>query len=232
MKKILIFDYDGTFYTDEVQIRKNVESINNFRGNGNIFVIATARGLGSIRKEIEKYNINCDYIISDMGGIIVDVRANEIIYKRLMSELQIYYIEDILRKYSEIVISRLGLGDGSMMGEDVIGYKIKSESVEDLMEIKKEIDKKNIYNLVTRMAEREKKLFINNLLNTKLKVIDNLLLRLKIDSEHVYTIGDSDDDLEMLEKYNGYRMFEATENVRKRISNNVKDFQMLMNYID
>ena len=232
MKKVLISDYDGTFYTDEVQIGKNVESINNFRGNGNIFVIATARGIGSIRKEIEKYNINCDYIISDMGGIVVDVRTDEIIYKRLMSELQIDYVENILKKYSEIEISRFGLGDENMMGKDVVGYKIKSDSVENLMEIKKKIDNENIYNLVTRMAEREKKLFINNLLNTKLKAIDNLLLRLNVDSKNVYTIGDSDDDLEMLEKYNGYRMFEVTENVRKRISNNVKDFQMLMNYID
>lgn len=231
MKKILISDYDGTFYTDGVQIRKNVENINNFRDNGNIFVIATARGIDSIRKEIEKYNINCDYIISDMGGIIVDVKANEIIYKRLMSELQIDYIEGILKKYPEAEISRFGLGNENMMGKGVIGYKIKSESVENLIEVKKEIDKKNIYNLVTRMAESEKKLFINNSLNTKLKAIDNLLLCLKIDSKNVYTVGDSDDDLEMLEKYNGYRMPESTENVRKKITNNVNEFQILIKYI-
>lgn len=231
MDKILISDYDGTFYTNEIQIRKNVESINQFKNQGNIFVIATARGIDSIRNEIKKYNINCDYIISDMGGIIVNTETNEIIYRRLMNKSQINYIENVLKKYPETMISSFGSGNENMTDRDVIGYKIKSERVENLIEMKKEIDKENTYNLIARIMENEKKLFIINSLNTKLKAIDNLLSRLKIDKKNVYTIGDSDDDLEMLEKYNGYRMLESTENIRKKITNNVKEFQTLINYI-
>ena len=43
MKKILISDYDGTFYHSDIDIKKNIDKIDEFRTSGNLFVLATGR---------------------------------------------------------------------------------------------------------------------------------------------------------------------------------------------
>ena len=43
MKKILVSDYDQTFYIGDEDIEKNKIAVNRFRNKGNIFIIATGR---------------------------------------------------------------------------------------------------------------------------------------------------------------------------------------------
>ena len=40
MKKVLISDYDGTIYQDDITTKENIKAINRFRKN-NIFAVAT-----------------------------------------------------------------------------------------------------------------------------------------------------------------------------------------------
>ena len=42
-KKILVSDYDHTFYLNDENIENNKEAVDRFRKEGNIFVIATGR---------------------------------------------------------------------------------------------------------------------------------------------------------------------------------------------
>ena len=42
MKKLLVSDYDQTFYINDEDIEKNKIAVNEFRKKGNIFVIAKA----------------------------------------------------------------------------------------------------------------------------------------------------------------------------------------------
>lgn len=41
MKKILVSDYDNTFYINDTDIKNNIDKVNKFRNKNNIFVIAT-----------------------------------------------------------------------------------------------------------------------------------------------------------------------------------------------
>ena len=43
MKKLLVSDYDQTFYINDEDIEKNKIAVNEFRNQGNIFAIATGR---------------------------------------------------------------------------------------------------------------------------------------------------------------------------------------------
>ena len=43
MRKILVSDYDQTFYLNDEDIEKNKKSVEEFRKKGNIFVFATGR---------------------------------------------------------------------------------------------------------------------------------------------------------------------------------------------
>ena len=53
MKKLLVADYDNTFYTNEEQLYKNIKDIKKFQKEGNIFVISTSRSWKSIKEEID-----------------------------------------------------------------------------------------------------------------------------------------------------------------------------------
>ncbi len=86
--KILISDFDKTFYTENYD--NNIKLINEFVNAGNKFVIATGRSYTSIKKEINKYNIPYNYLICNNGSVIFN-EQDEIIYKYPISE-EILYI--------------------------------------------------------------------------------------------------------------------------------------------
>ena len=70
MSKIVISDYDGTLDTSENDIAKNIEAIQKFRNNGNLFVIATGRSYLEIKPVL--YPIPFDYLIVNHGSVILD----------------------------------------------------------------------------------------------------------------------------------------------------------------
>ena len=51
MKKLLVSDYDQTFYINDEDIEKNKIAVNEFRSKGNIFVIATGRSYDDFMKK-------------------------------------------------------------------------------------------------------------------------------------------------------------------------------------
>ena len=54
-KKVLVVDYDRTLFINNSDMLNNINSINKFRENGNIFIIATGRTYNSLKKEIDKF---------------------------------------------------------------------------------------------------------------------------------------------------------------------------------
>lgn len=68
--KIIISDFDNTFFTNDID--KNVELINQFMEKGNIFIIATGRPLYLLRPELEKHKIKYNYLICNDGAVIFD----------------------------------------------------------------------------------------------------------------------------------------------------------------
>ena len=49
-KLMLVSDYDGTFKSNIKNLKINIEAVNRFRENGNLFAISTARSFNSIKK--------------------------------------------------------------------------------------------------------------------------------------------------------------------------------------
>ena len=63
MKKIVFSDYDGTLNTGEEDMIKNIQAIQEFMNNGNLFVIATGRSYLDLKRKLESYPIPFDYLI-------------------------------------------------------------------------------------------------------------------------------------------------------------------------
>lgn len=80
MSKIIFSDYDGTLDTSENDIAKNIEAIQKFRNNGNLFVVATGRSYLDLKRKLNLYPIPFDYLIVNHGGVILDkscVKGND-----------------------------------------------------------------------------------------------------------------------------------------------------------
>ena len=213
--KILVSDYDDTFYTDENSIIKNIEKVNEFRKEGNLFVIATSRSYNSIKKEIDKFDIKCDYIICNVGGIIIKPETNKIIYSNFLKTDDIFQIDNILKSENNIEVTKFYLDENCKQLQEILGYKIKgNENI--LLKIKQLLDCSNM-NLKIILCN-EDKLFINGN-NTKESAIEELYKIINSDAS-ITTVGDGTVDIGMIKKYNGYRMKNCSDGL-KDITNKV-----------
>lgn len=229
MKKLLISDYDNTFFTDEVSVLKNIEAVNKFRYKGNIFVIATSRSYISIIEEIKKYNICYDYIFTNLGAAIFDNNCN-ILYSHYIQQKDKVIIENILKGYLLLNITRFGVIENQDENSDsVIGYKIKGDI--EALEILKNRFELILNNFDILLKREENKLFLNEKLNTKENAIEMLLkLFPEYNNYKIITVGDDDVDLNMLKMHDGYRMAKSSKNIVSNIYKIVSSVYELINY--
>ena len=83
--------------------------------------------------------------------------------------------------------------------------------------------------VIHRKNEEDDKLIIHT--NTKEESIEIFIKEMKIDRDCVYTVGDELDDLEMLKKYNGYRMDKCNEILKEYITKSVSNISELIDII-
>lgn len=228
MQKILISDFDDTFYCTNEDIEENIKKVEEFRKKNNLFIIATARNPINIKRKIEELNIKCDYIISSLGGVIEN--ENELIYSNYLKENLVRNIENISKEYENIELYRIGIEEAPKDTE-VLGYKIKTKNNYLALEkIKSKLEKYN--KEIFCKIENKEKLFINNKGNSKLKAINYLITNKYINNKNIYTVGDSEDDLDMLKKFNGFRMESSSELVSQQIGKVVYNVAELIKKID
>lgn len=227
--KVLISDYDGTLYVNENDIKNNSEKIEEFRKKGNMFIISTARNYSSIKEECIKNNIIVDYFFCDIGSVILDFEGN-VIYEQHIGKEDVKKIEEKLENYkNKLIISRYGT-NAKIEKElnEVIEYKIKGD-MNYLVEVKNAIEKE-IENVKTQITE-DNRFIIHT--STKESAIEKFLLMTgSVKKEEIYTVGDELDDLEMLKRYNGYRMQNCNQFVRGNVDNEVKSVSQLIDIIN
>lgn len=225
--KVLISDFDDTLYINEDDVRENAKKIDEFRKNGNIFIISTARNYSAIKKACIKNNIVVDYFFCDIGATMLDFNG-KVLYSQCIKEVDRKKIEEILDKYSkEIIINRYGTNDIQEKGKKgVVEYKIKG-NMKELSKIKQIVDNK-IQNIKTQITE-DSRFIIHT--STKEEIIEIFMRNRGVKKSSIYTVGDEIDDLEMLKKYNGFRMEHCNQIVRENISNKVKSVSELINSI-
>lgn len=75
-KKLLVSDYDQTFYINDEDIEENKKLVERFRKKGNIFIIATGRSYLDFQDKVNKYKLEYDYVIINHGATILDKNDN------------------------------------------------------------------------------------------------------------------------------------------------------------
>ncbi len=70
MRKIVVSDYDNTFYRNDDDIYTNKQAVKGFMRKDNVFVLATGRSYLSIIDEIKKYHLEYQYLVLCHGAVI------------------------------------------------------------------------------------------------------------------------------------------------------------------
>ena len=231
MKKLLVADYDNTFYTDEEQLYKNIEDIKKFQEEGNIFVISTSRSWESIKKEIDEYKIPFDYLCCNTGGTIFDNKGDSLFIGNIADSV-INKVENILAKLNSknISITRYGAyKEYEERVDKILGYKIKGnkEEIENLKEQLENILDKD-FQIILKNEKEYSKLFLNYKLNTKERGIEKLIKILPDTEYKIITVGDDDVDFNMLKKYDGYRMNNSSKLLTENINKTVDSIEELL----
>lgn len=228
-KKILISDYDKTFYLNDENIEINKKAVNKFRKEGNIFVIATGRSYFDFLNKVHMYNFEYDYVIINHGATVLDkndnVLANFFINNEIINNIKKDLQLD--KSVKGFCCSKLE-SSIEFKHNDLTKINVRYNSKEVAMDINKIINSKysdyiNSYHINENSLE-----IISNETN-KSKAINLLLDKLNISKENVYTIGDGYSDIEMIKDFNGYAMVNSVDELRQVA---IKEYKSVSDLID
>lgn len=222
-KKVLVVDYDRTLFINNDDMLNNINSINKFRENGNIFIIATGRTYNSLKKEIDKYNIEYDYLILNHGSLVIKKDKSTLFHYKIDKNI-LFDITSYLSKYKpkSVMYSYYTEDTNDINNPDIskitIGFQKDIETFKKVMMdvVKKYNNKLNIYftqNFEIEIISKE---------TNKSKAIDLLMKKVNFKKENIYTIGDSYTDIEMINDYNGSCMEKSIDILKN--NKNIKKY--------
>ena len=214
MKKILVSDYDQTFYLNEEDIEKNKKSVEDFRKKGNVFVFATGRSYFDFMNKAEQYELKWDYLVINHGATILDKNNNIIsnypidndVIKNIEKDLE---IERAIKYFCcNLENSRTNFNDKDLTKIHAKYEKNKAEQINSLIN-KKYAEFVNCYFVSGNAVE-----IISNK-TCKSNAIEEIAQIEKVNRENIFTIGDGYSDIEMIKNYNGYCMEESVQELLK-----------------
>lgn len=231
MKKILISDYDQTFYISDEDIEINKKAVEEFRKSGNIFVIATGRSFFDFHNKVNQYNFIYDYVIINHGATILDkddniftnFSINNDVIENIKNDLQ---IEKSINKFCcSALESRVDFEH-----RDLTKINVKYNSKDEAMEINENINNKYSDFVNSYYVSHDSIEIISNKTN-KSKAIELLLERLNVDKKNTYTIGDGYSDIQMVKDFNGYAMKDSVEELKQVAKKEYKSVSELISEI-
>ncbi len=227
MKKILISDYDGTFYQNDRDIKKNKDKVNEFRTLDNLFVLATGRSYVDLKQKIDKYEIPYDYLILNHGALLLSKDLEILKVFTLDKELVDSILEYANNKDICDVILISTFDKNVKDTSNIVKIMLKLYSYDKALEVKNYIDKS--YTNIKSYFISEDNHYLVEIVSSeasKSLMIDKILDKEKIIKKNVYTIGDGINDIDMIRDYNGYRVSNSCKelvSVTDKIIDNISD---------
>lgn len=225
--KILVSDFDNTFFTDDIE--ENVKLVDEFINQNNIFIIATGRPLYLLKPELIKYKVNYNFLICNDGAVIFDHEDN-IIDKTNIDYLTAIQIYNTLKR----------------------SYEIEHVYVDAIYDFG-ELNSKDFNGILALPYDRDKVTLLLNEIRYKYPTVQGYLSHhwlniLSIDAckgkaikylenmhnwkeECIYTIGDNSNDLSMTTYSNCYAVLSGKKEFIQKCNYKVKNFKEMIDTI-
>ena len=230
-KKVLVVDYDRTLFINNNDMLNNIKAINNFRSKGNIFVIATGRTYASLKKEIDKYNIQYDYLILNHGALVIKSDNTALFHYKIDKSILLDVNDYLTKLKAKNIFYSYYLEDTNDINNPNISKLTAkfSSNLDNFKEIIMNIIKKynntlNIY--FTQNFEIE----IISKDTNKSQALNLLMKKANFKKENIYTIGDSYTDIEMIKDYNGSCMDNSIDILKN--NKNIVKYKSVSDYIN
>lgn len=231
MKKIIVSDYDQTFYLNDEDIEANKKSIHSFREAGNLFIIATGRSFMDFKKKANMYNLEYDYLIINHGATILDSNDNIILNVSIDNDVvnNIKIDVNLEKSISHFCCSELE-SRVDFEHKDLTKIETRYGNREEAWE-RNEIINKKYNNYVNSYFLTSNSIEIISSKTSKSHAITVLLEKLHIAKENVYTIGDGYSDIEMIRDFNGYCMEDSVPELKEVTTKVVKSVSELVEIV-
>ena len=215
MKKVIVSDYDKTFYINDEDIENNKEIINEFMKAGNLFIIATGRSFLDFKNKAEQYGLKYNYVILNHGATILDNNDN-IIYNFSIDNNYIKNIKEDLclnKSIKNFCCSKLeSRVDFNHIDLTKINVKYKEEH--DAIKINELLNNKYSKYITSYYIGKNSIEIISNKTN-KSKGIKLLMDKLELITDEIYTIGDGYSDIQMVKDFKGYCMKDSVKELKE-----------------
>lgn len=221
--KIIASDFDDTLYLkdDLEKTNDNIQSIKEFISKGNLFILITGRSYSNIKVLLNELDIPYSYLICEDGAKIFN-NMDYCIDTTYMKEEDIHKIINIIKDEDYY------LDDGYNETTNI------KDTVKVVIRCKDKVKGNKLINLInnevkTYIYASDKHINIIDKSINKQKGIEKLFYLEDLLFNNLYVIGDSDNDLEMLQKYNGGIITKHSTNLDKL---NIKNYDTLSSFIN
>ncbi len=217
--KLLVSDFDGTYYLDDNDIKKNNLCIKDFQDKGNLFMLSSGRSFKSLKEVTRKYNISYDYLSCCDGSILYD-KFDNIIAK---FDLEPSILEEFLtlKDYANIKKIQHSYPDDyydTMQNGEMIGCNIVIENINItntfLDKYYKMQEKYPNYDFLVYSYNDITYFCLKNKGINKGSAILTLKDKLGLINNNIYTVGDNENDYSMLKLFNGYYIGDASNKIK------------------
>lgn len=214
-KKMLVSDYDNTFYISDEVIKRNILNVEEFRNKNNIFVIATGRSYFDFSNKLKIYPIVYDYLILNQGATILDESGNIIDNHSIEEDVKNSLIDelDLADQDTMFACSKLE-SRVSINSNDITKIHKKFDSIEQARKINDEINKKYSKYVISYLIPSNNAIEIVSKETNKAVAIQKIAEIENISKQNIFTIGDSYNDIEMIQKFNGYCVSNAVKEIK------------------
>lgn len=211
--KILVSDFDDTFFNEDYL--ENINEVNKFVQEGNMFIIATGRNIKHLIQDIKDYKIEFSYLICNDGATIFDKNYNLIIRIDIDNKVVDSLLNDLKLDSN---ISRIIISDGFSF------FTCKTDKNNAIMA--KYDDEIMVKALVEKLKLKYKSLSIytsHNWINfvqkgvSKGMAIKYIVRKYNFEGKNIYTVGDAENDISMVSLYNGYYMEDVSVSELKNV---------------
>ena len=226
MYKLVIMDIDGTLLTSDKKISEYTKNIIQKFSNKIKIVLASARGFSTIKNFLLELELVDDknYTIAYNGGLI-SKNSGEIIFKENITTDKLELLEKYIKKsntsewfyyfYEDRIDRNKILNINEFIHSREI-YKVVCISNEkEIAKMRNEMPKELKDEFQITSSETTRIEFVPKGI-TKVEAIKYLMNLLNIKQEEIISIGDGEDDIDMI-KFSGcgVAMGNASENVKK-----------------
>lgn len=227
MKYLLASDYDGTFHYGRNSLEDNSLAVRRWQEAGNIFGIVTARGLGSVRQQIENCDFKPDFLLCNNGA--VGLAGDDFVFINDNDNKLIPRVLEVFRQsgggnwIAVIGIDYEMIYDSPEISEDFSDYSnftmisVMTATKDSAAIFSKMINKAFLGRLYAIFTPGGKQVDVVRCDCDKAKGVLRIASHFNIEQKNIYTVGDSCNDLPMLSRFNGFAMENSHKDVISQI---------------